>query len=325
MYINGRPWSPQSDDAAGGASSRGPHRLEGVKKCNAKWHFRYGMEETRGRLLSVVNDKVPLTGTALHSRAADYNAKRLPKLPKWVTDKTVEERVMDDVRGHPEAEEIAALSADMWQACVDQTPEDDVLTPHSVEREVWIPLGEIDPTCPPSLRDEIVTARLDLIAMQHKGRHKGQLVIWDYKTTGGYKKKGSDSVSLPHWDAKNPWWTMHFQGALALAIARAMFNLPVMGFYIIRVSRTAPHVIDRRLLNIPAAVVARAGKMATEAVMEEQRVLERIERKLPVLQTGIMTGVCGDFGGCEYLSLCQANTKEERLALLDADYFWQKS
>ncbi|MBL4769309.1 MAG: PD-(D/E)XK nuclease family protein [Rhodobacteraceae bacterium] len=323
LTINGVRWSPQDGEAAGGQSSRGPHRLEAGLKCDRKTYLRYLMK--RGRLLSTVKDKIPLIGTALHARAADYHTRQLPHWPRWLTEMTLEERVLLDCEGHPEAQGISDLSKSMWKACEAQTAPGDILVPHSVEREVWAPLSELDPDCPPSLRDEVVTARLDLIAIQHKGPYKDQLVVWDYKTTGGFKKKGSNSVSLPHWDPKNPWWSMHYQGALALALTRARFGLPVAGFFIIRVTREAPHVIDRQMLNIPPALIAQAGRLATYAVQHELRLKERLASGQEVLPTGAMTGVCGDFSGCEYLALCQAPSKTIEKSLIKNDYFWQKS
>lgn len=323
LRINGAPWIPGDPDSPGGASSRGPHRLQGVKQCNLKWFLRYGDEKGKGRLLSVAKDKVPLIGTAVHTRAAFHHAREMPSPPAWASG-DVEAEVAKDVKGHPEAPALQALSASMWQAVVDLTPERDWPIAHSVEREVYAPLGAIDPECPPSLRDEVVTARLDLIATQGKGPFKGQLVIWDYKTTGGYKKRGEEHVTLPRWEGKNPWWSMHFQAALGLSIARAMFDLPVVGFYIIRVSREAPHVVDRHVLRVPVGVMSAAGKLATEAVIEEQRVLERRAKRLAPLMTGVQTGHCGDYGGCEYLPLCQASSPEVRKALIEADYFRQR-
>lgn len=323
MLINGRPWSPQSDDAAGGASSRGPHRLEAILKCERKWLLRYGDSQGKGRLLHYTSSENALVGTLLHSRAADFHARQMPTWPKWVTEKTLDERLQDDVRGHPEGSRLVELSRLMWRSVEANTDLAQTPIPYAVEREVWAPLHAIDPHCPPSLRDEIVTARLDLIATQGDGAFKGQLVIWDYKTTGGWGKKDEDAI-LPKWDARDPRWSMHFQAALALAITRAKFSIPVAGFFIIRVARKAPYPVDRRRLAIPPALLARAGSLATRAVVNEQDVLQRRKAGLPVLPTGAMTDSCGDFGGCEYLSLCQARSPDVERALLASDFFRQK-
>ena len=323
--INGQPWSPQSEDAAGGSSSRGPHRLMEIHKCQRKWDLRYGQDYSggKGRLLSIHGSKNALVGTAVHTRAADYHARQLPKWPAWVTEKTVDERVMDDVKGHPEAAHFLQLSKDMWDEVISSTDPTDMPLPYSVEREVYAPLGQIDPTCPPSLKDEVVTARLDLIATKGTGANRGQLVVWDYKSTGGYKNKDG-SVQLPRWASKDPRWSMHYQAALALCITRAMFDVPVAGFFIIRVSRTPPHPIARHMLDIPPGLLSKAGQLATDAVIKEQEAKERRARGLPILPTGSMTGVCGDFGGCEYLSLCRAKDRSTERAYLASDYFWQK-
>lgn len=324
LTINGTPWAPADPNSPGGQSSRGPHRLQSVRKCEFKWALRYAEEHTKGRLLSYVKEEIPLIGTAMHTRAAFHHALEMSNPPGWAVNGDVEAEVAKDVKGHPKAPEFVELTRSMWAAVCESTPASDWPEPYAVEREVWAPLGELDPGCPRSLRDEVVTARLDLLALQHKRLKKGQVMIWDYKTTGGYKKAGEDFVRLPRWEGANPWWSMHYQGALAISIARAMFNIPVAGFFIIRVSREAPHVVDRHVLSIPDRIVERAGELATEAVIHEQRVLERMQSKLPPLLTGVQTGHCGDFGGCEYLPLCQASDKSVRNALLETDYFRQK-
>lgn len=307
-----KAWA-SSNNAGGGASARGSHRISDITTCERKWWLRY-VKGLRGRY----EPPFRLSGTLIHTCLAWHYAARLPDdaKPEWFHTSSCDEQLERDGVGHPDLIRLAKDTAEAYARWYSADP----WTPVAVENEYRARIGDLDPTgldepafdlemlSPegesitvqfPALNDEIVTCRTDLVVM-------GNGYYWavDHKTQGGNYKSGR----LDKWKDDGEY-ALSWQAMINLLLLRQS-GIPVEGFIINRVKRGAPYDFDRHPLMMPPMAYAQASRTARVQVAAERQLMRRIaagEQPTPRFWS------CYDrYGNCDYAPVCGAMSAEEQ-------------
>ena len=297
-----------------GASSRGSHQLATSAECKRKWAFHY-----RKKLKILGEPKFRLGGTLIHSSLAILYGQRLidngGKIPDWWKDESLDVQLAKEGAGYPELIQYAREIYDAYEKMWWQGAAAEPWEPTHVEEEFRATVGELDPGGEDrTLDSEVVTCRTDLVV-----RHKdtGHLWIVDHKTKGGgYGGKGADR--LPAWGDGGEY-ALSWQANINLHLIR--LRLPhenVRGFIVNRVKRMPPYDFDRHILHVSPEVYKTVPSVVRAQVATEREIDQMLaagKHPPPSYWTCM-----GRFGWCDYISICNADTVDERNSVIESKF-----
>lgn len=274
-------------------------------------------------------------GTLGHTAMAYFYAEKMERKPKWLEEfPDVELALHSDADGNPAwLRNMADLmghyrrfeAGDPWE-------------PLYIEEEFEATIGELDPDGQdepaedieyldkngekcilhlPSLNDEIVTCRPDLIVMRN-GFHW----VIDHKFLGG-GKKNRDRLSVI--DDRYPDYTYAWQQMVNLLIVRKGRcadapgeRLPIQGFILNRVKRDTPFDVSRDLCSVSPRMYAKIPATIRETIRRS-----RALKKKSVLAPKTLVAhpwECEAKYTCDYVRVCYATTLQERDAVIASEF-----
>ncbi len=283
-----------------GSSTRGSHRLMSAMTCAPQWAMRYYLNQR-----SKYRKPWTVRGSLAHTMMAYERAHKLTNPPPWLHTVDIEAAIQSD--GEGQLEDISTIRGAVadWKR---RYSNGDTLVPVYVETEFGLPLGELCPDIALGrLRTELVTGRLDCIVEAN-----GDLWLLDIKSFSGKGEK-----RLAKWHDNNDF-RLHWQSKVYLHIARKFFHpRPVRGFIIERIKQFPPYDTDRHTLRIPVLAYEDVPRLLCQAVAREFEIAETIARKEKLSLEGLARDACSTkYGACDYVTVCAADTREERRAVL---------
>lgn len=289
-----------------GASAHGSHQLAAANTCERMFFLRYEQ-----KIIPNQDNEPPfrLIGSLVHlCLSYHYQALVPPPHPKWFTDRTLEEAIIEEGRGHMDiirtAKEVFEYYKQHWAA-------GDTWRPVYVEHQFAASIGELDPALAGSneeVDNTILTAKPDLIVEAN-----GDLWIVDHKCTSGYS-----SDRLPRWKDDGEY-LLAWQPMLYLHIVRK--RLPhrnVKGFVIQRIKRKSPYDVDRNPLRIPARSYSQVPRTARMLVEKEMTIRERVAEGIPPIPN--FSACYGRYGPCDYRPLCAADSDATKRSVMETDF-----
>lgn len=278
----------------GGSSSNGPHQLADVLNgCGRKWGMRYWE-----RIQPKGEPGFRLIGTLLHSLAAYHYGAKLAVRPVWL-DTPLEVELERVAAGRP-AEIRQATSC--FQAYV-QVAIGRPWLPLAVEEETLFTPKQMgwDLTDWGDVADEPFSARVDLEINANGG-------VWavDHKSTAPRGQR------LEPWNEEGEY-ALNWQMLVITLLMRQKYGAKFQGILINRMKRTAPYDFDFHPIRMPEAALGAAQLSVLTALRQRLhlRLLAARGRKLPAN----FSQCFGRYGSCDYISLCKAESAEERDAI----------
>lgn len=278
----------------GGSSSNGPHQLADVQNgCGRKWAMRYYQ-----RIQPVAEPSFRLVGTLLHTYAAYYYGARLVNRPVWM-DVPLESELERLAAGRPadirqahscfQAYEQVAAGRPWLPVAVE---EETLFTPRSMgwELEGW---GDV--------ADEPFSARVDLEINANGG-------IWavDHKSTS------PRSSRLEAWNDDGEY-ALSWQMLVISLLMRRKYGEQYQGILINRLKRSAPFDFDFHPVRMPEAALLSARLSVLTALRQRLHLRSLIARNETLPAN--FSQCFGRYGACDYISLCKAESEDERAAI----------
>jgi len=322
---------------AGGASRRGSHWIADAGGCEVRWFWAHhvGLEPTGGNFYMDF-------GTLGHTAMAYFYAEKLERKSQWLVDyPDVQESLRRDAKGHPEWLRTVQQLMEFYR----RYEAGDPWTPLYIEEEFEATVGQLDPlglnepaedfeydgpctdeACTnivdgqhiahrvkkvwhfPSLNDEVVTCRPDLIVQRN-----GYNWVIDHKFQGGGRK---DRDRLPVIDDRYPDYQYTWQAMVNLHIVRQ--TLPIQGFIFNRVKRDSPFDVSRDLFSIRSRQYAKVPA-TIRATIARSRAL----RKKALAAPGTLIAhpwECKTSWECPFVRVCHTDTVAERDSIITSEF-----
>lgn len=301
-----------------GPSRRGSHRLSATDGCPTQFKYRIAL----GAQPRESNYYLEY-GTLMHTAQAYYYVPRMERKPQWYLDfPDMEAALLEDSLGHDDRlrkVKETMLAYDRWESGQQWFPLYN-------EEEFEATVGKVDPEGQdespfvvtytdrqgntvvkvfPSLNDEIVTCRPDLIIPKNGGNY-----IVDHKT-GGADRKGTGR--LPIIDPRFPDYSYGWQAMFNLCVVRAA-GLQVEGFIFNRIKRDPPFDFARDLYDCSEQMYSTIPGSIRAAVIAERDSWRRMSTP------GSIFTKPWECSGCSYKQLCYADSKEQRDFILETCY-----
>lgn len=299
--------TPQVGSSPGGASTRGPHRLAAVARCPRAWAFRYLMQYKPKR-----EPAFKMIGTLFHLCAAYHHASKMAPPPAWLAERTLEDRLREIGAGYPEEVQAAW---DMYQAYIVHDSAR-AWVPLAVEQEFIARLGDLDPALPADLHEEEVSVRIDLEVLvngtrrlvDHKTRNpRGErLGAWNNRVE--FAEHGWQIMLQLH--VVRHWYAKQF----GVGDLRAEMGTPIIQ----RAKRARPFEFDHNPLLVPAPAYREAPRTAASFVRLERLYKQVYDAGEPLPAN--WSSCQGRYGPCDYLAVCHAETRDERLWILETNF-----
>lgn len=304
----------------GGASRFGSHAMTLAMSCEVKWFWSgfMGYSKTGGNFYMDF-------GTLGHTGLSYHYGEQLEKKPQWLVnnpDITVAMEIdsKGEARWLKQAKDMLAAYKNHYAS--------DPWKPLHVEEEFTAKVGELDPDGEdepaiepfefkdifgrsrvlqrPSLNDEVVSCRPDMIALDG-GRH----IIVDHKVQGGGQKSNKDR--LPVISAQYPDYRYMWQAMVYMTIMRRY--LPIESFYLNRIKRDVPFDFSRDKVDLYARPMKKIPGAIREAVRKRRNLMVKAAKSPDKLTPHF--GMCSF---CDYTRLCYTDTAEERNHRLMAEF-----
>ena len=297
----------------GGASRRGSHKMaDSGGGCEVRYFYAHHM-----KLRKTGGNYYMDFGTLVHTGMAYHYAERMERKPQWYLEQPDRDVAMEiDSLGHPVWLKTAKEIMDAFK----RYEAGDPLHAIYVEEEFETTVGTLDPDGEdepaeeieyinskgepsvlklPTLNDEYVTCRPDLIVMKN-----GKNYIFDHKTAGGDRK---GSGRLPVMNPETPDYTYYWQAMVNLWIVRQ--HIPVQGFIFNRVKRDIPYDFSQDPFEIPARQYAKVPSSIRAAIKRERHLMRKIARKEKLIA---YPWECKQNYACTYARLCHVDTIDQR-------------
>lgn len=302
------PATPESmTSSPSGASAHGSHQLAAANTCERMFYLRY-----QTGIVPNQDNEPPwrLVGSLVHlCLSYHYQAQIPPPHPKWFSERTLDEALAAEGRGHMEiirnAKEVFDYYKQHWAA-------GDAWRPVYVEHQFAASIGELDPERAgenPAVDNTLLTAKPDLIVEAN-----GDLWVIDHKCSAG----GWSKDRLDRWKDDGEY-LLAWQPMLYLHIIRK--RLPhrnVRGFVIQRIKRKAPYDVDRNPLRVPARAYSQVPRTARMLVEKEQSILARVREGIPPIPN--FSACFGRYGPCDYRPLCAADSEGTKKSVMETDF-----
>lgn len=309
-----------------GRSTRGSHQLAAALTGERYWWLKYEQK------YMLVRDKpFRLRGTLIHLCMQYHYGAQLRQQPSWFYEQTLDQALEEKGRGHPGDVLVSKRLLEQYRTTYTVEP----WTPFAIEEEFSATIGELDPGGPdPSLDGEVVTCRPDLLVLAlHDVTRQPYLDVFDYKSAGKNWEfadgKWRIRGGLEPWKDDGGPYRIPWQPLVYLHILRAPSNaaklehMNVRGFWIQRLTREPDrfgrHHFDRHLLTIPRVAYEETPRVMRAAVARERYIRDNAAKGIKPMPC---TYACRTpFGACDFVDVCSAPTPEERLRVLNEDYY----
>lgn len=264
-------------------------------------------------------------GTLGHTALAYHYAQQMARKPQWLIDQ-------------PDAEialEMDSLGEAGWLRTVKELLKAykahyavDTWKPLYVEEEFLSTVGQLDPEGVdeppigpieftdihgrqrvlqrPSLNEEVVSCRPDIIAEEH-----GRLIVGDHKVQGGGQRSNKDRLPIVSDDY--PDYRYMWQAMVNLTIVRQ--HLPVEAFVFNRLKRNVPFDFSRD----PVTVYQRNMRKIPKAIRAAVKRRREVMLKAATMPNELVPRF-SECTYCDYTRLCYTDTREERDARLLSEY-----
>lgn len=309
----------------GGASSRGSHRLADVTNCPRKWYMRYVKHCTRKG-----EPEFRLMGTLIHSALANYYAAMLPEeqQPDWFKEMPLYHRLTQEAGGKIALADRAFETGEQYIEWTKKKKCDWI--PYSVENEYQATLGELDPDgedAPgfelefrtpsgepsrmifPTLNEEVVTCRTDLIVTK---KTNNTMWVVDHKS----KTPEYHEEKFGKWN-DNGEFALDWQVLVNLMVIRAR-GIPVRGFIVQRVKRDGEFDADRHPVPVPVKAYEGAPGLARHQIKVERQHYRNLAQGISPVANYF--NCYGRWGECDYRPICRADNAEDQARIINTLY-----
>lgn len=245
--------------------------------CERLWWLRYDQG-----IVPIHDKKDRMGGTLIHLALAYYYASLMPTPPSWFHEKDLNAALEEKGVGFPD---LIPIAKEVLVAYMQTYPQE-TFKPVTIEKQFVARVGDLDPGGPdPSLDDELVSCRPDLIA-----EIDGKNYMVDHKSSGGGWGRGK---ALEKWNP-NGNYLLDWQVLWNLHIVRQ--TMPIEGFIIQRLKRSAPYQVDRNFVSVAAKPYGEAPRVGRAAVARERENKRRAEAGIPPIPA--FWACFGRFGAC---------------------------
>lgn len=291
----------------GGPSRRGSSHTAGNIKCDQAYIYKHIWKLDR-----VGGNYYLDFGTLVHTGLAYHYASKMTEPPLWYQEQPdVEVAMVADAKGKPkwlrDAKDLLSAYKRFYAS--------DTWAPLHVEEEFEATVGSIDPDGEdeppfsvvvrdyygnevtveqPSLNNEVVTCRPDVIFREHD-----LLKVGDHKTGGGGRGNNSPDMLPP---INGIWYDYLWQQMYNLTIVRQTYP-DTAEFVFNRVKRDVPYDFQRMVGQFPSSRYERVPKMIRASIRAEREKLRRVG-------SGASAPLWHQWecGRCDFRELCDAET-----------------
>lgn len=289
--------------------------------CEVRWYL-YAFKHLQPRY----SNKYLRIGTILHTALAYHHVLEMDRKPEWfVKYPDMLTALEEDARGKPAELRNALEFIDAYKYYYTGSP----WVPIACEEEFIATVGALDPAGEdeptedltfldargepsivhlPSLNDEVVSCRPDLIIIEN-----GRNIVVDHKS-GGSARDGSGR--LPILNPQYPDFTYFWQAMVNLHIVRQ--QMPIEEFVLNRVKRDRPFDFSRDTLTIPEKMYGKVPAAIRASVKRDRALRRKVARGEAMTPHPFECET--KWGSCPYSRLCYAPSQGERDLVLSAEF-----